>query len=87
MKRTEINIDASEVWVIRNSVSALPSWCSACGGVVNMLSPEEAAVLVGVKVRTIYQFIEAEKIHYAETIEGGSLICVCSLLELRNQAR
>jgi hypothetical protein len=82
MKRSAINIESREVWVIRNSINALPGWCAACGGVVNLLSPEEAALLADVKVRTIDQLIEAEKVHYLETVEGRPLICVCSLLEL-----
>jgi hypothetical protein len=86
MKRTEIIIETSEIWVIRSSTGALPDWCEECGGVVNMLSPEEAAGVADVKVRTIYQWIEADRIHFSESIEGRLLICICSLMALTNEA-
>lgn len=82
MKRTEIIIETSEIWVIRPTTGALPDWCEECGSVVNMLSPEEAAAVADVGIRTIYQWIEAGSIHYAENFEGRLLICICSLREM-----
>ena len=82
MKRTEIIIETSEIWVIRPSTGALPDWCEECGGVVNRLSPEEAAGAADVGARTIYQWIETDQIHYSESVEGRLLICVCSLMAL-----
>lgn len=44
-----------------------------------MLSPDEAAALTGVGARTIYRWVEAGLVHFAETAEGSLLICLNSL--------
>jgi hypothetical protein len=45
-----------------------------------MITPSEAVMLTHVSARTIYRWVEAEKIHFAETSEGLLLICLNSLI-------
>jgi hypothetical protein len=80
MKRTEITVETNEIWIIRPSTRPLPGWCTDCEGIVNRLWPEDAASLVDVRVRVIYQWVEAGKVHYLDSPEGHLLICVCSLM-------
>ena len=49
-----------------------------------LLTAEEAAATVGVTPRTIYQWVEAGRVHFSETAEGETLICLPSLLEVLN---
>jgi excisionase family DNA binding protein len=51
--------------------------------VANFISPKEAASAAGVTTRTIYQWLEAGKLHFSETTEGETLICLDSLLQSR----
>ena len=44
-----------------------------------MGTPDEAAILAHVSSRTIYRWVEAETIHFAETPDGLLLICLNSL--------
>jgi excisionase family DNA binding protein len=44
-----------------------------------MVTPDEAARLAGVTTRTVYRWIEAGKVHFAETPEGLLLVCPNSL--------
>lgn len=54
-------------------------WCEACAHQVKMITPEEAAAFSGVTPRTVYRWIEAEKLHFTETAEGLLMICIKSL--------
>jgi excisionase family DNA binding protein len=44
-----------------------------------MLTAEQAAAFVGTSRRTIYRWVEAEKLHFTETSDGVVLICLDAL--------
>jgi len=44
-----------------------------------MVTPNQAAVIARVAVRTINRWVEAERLHFAETPEGLLLICLNSI--------
>jgi excisionase family DNA binding protein len=44
-----------------------------------MVTAEEAAAVAGVTRRTIYRWVEAQSVHFAETPDGALLICLDSL--------
>ena len=44
-----------------------------------MVTPQEAALIGGVSVRTIYQWVESEKVHLVETGDGLLFLCLNSL--------
>ena len=46
-----------------------------------MVTPCEAARLSCGASRTIYRWIEADKLHFVETPEGQLFVCLSSLLE------
>lgn len=48
-----------------------------------MLRVEDASTLAGTTTRTIYRWIEAGKLHFAESDKGLVLICAQSLAPLR----
>jgi predicted site-specific integrase-resolvase len=49
-----------------------------------MISPEEAAAIAHVGVRTIYRWVEAGKLHFMEKSEQMVLVCLNSLLRNAN---
>lgn len=44
-----------------------------------MVSPETAASITGIPVRTLFRCLEAGLIHYREIENGAVLVCVNSL--------
>lgn len=78
-KRTETTIEAHELWVVRRSGVTPPTWCDACAGKTRMLPPEEMAKLRGISTRTIYQWMEAGRLHFRESADGTVMICLASL--------
>lgn len=52
-----------------------------------MLAPEEAAALCGVSPRTIYRWVEAGRVHFAETPDGRLSVCLASLPEAHAEDR
>ena len=44
-----------------------------------MVTVDEAARAARVSARTLYRWVEGEKLHFVETAEGGLLICYESL--------
>jgi len=79
-KRTEITIEFDEVIYAANHRRRLASaWCSACGDVAPMITPEQAAEMSQVTVRTVNQRVEAGHVHFVETADGRLWVCVNSL--------
>jgi len=77
-RRTEITIETSRRLVVRQFRGSLQSWCEGCLANVRMVTPEHAAALLNVSARVIYQWIEAERVHFTEG-PGGLLVCAESL--------
>ncbi|MFN0123756.1 MAG: hypothetical protein ACKV2V_24915 [Blastocatellia bacterium] len=54
-------------------------WCAACAGEVNMVTPDQAATIARVFMRTIFQWVENGRLHFVETADGKLLVCLTSL--------
>ena len=79
-RRTEVTIETDWVLVLRGRSASILGWCSGCAEQVKMITPSEAVMLTRLSSCTIYRWVEAEKIHFAETSEGLLLICLNSLI-------
>ena len=77
--RTEITIETERVLIIKRRKGRVLAWCPICAGQVPMVKVDELAVLYRVSSRTIYRWVESERVHFAETPQGGLLICLPSL--------
>ncbi|MFY9558376.1 MAG: hypothetical protein WAV20_05600 [Blastocatellia bacterium] len=87
-RRTEKTIEIHEFYVIRTASGSLPALCFECStGDAIMVSPEQAALIAAVQVRTIYRWIETELIHYKEGFDGSIIVCVKSLPISADQVR
>lgn len=65
--------------VVRPHARSRVAWCKGCGAGAMLLTAEEAAAAAGVTPRTIYRWVEAGKVHFSETPQGETLICLNSL--------
>ena len=77
-RRTEVNAESHEVWVIRRQQAHPRVRCAQCRD-APMVAPEEAAALARTSTRTIYRWVEAGLLHYVETTGGRLLVCLDSL--------
>ena len=78
-KRRETTIETHRIQIIRWRRPRLTAWCNVCSAHIRTITPEEAAALTQVTIRTIYRRVEAGAWHFTETAEGALLICPDSL--------
>jgi len=78
-RRTEVTIETHRLLVLRRRSGSVPAWCAECARAVEMATPDEAAIMANVSLRTIYRWVEAGKLHSDETREGLLLICLNAL--------
>jgi hypothetical protein len=52
---------------------------------VQSVTPENAAALAGSNTRAVYRWVKAGRLHFIETAEKVSLICLNSLRILTNK--
>jgi hypothetical protein len=83
-RRTEITIETDRTLIVRKQPGSVQGWCQGCGGAAKMISPEEAAAIAHVSVRTIYRWVEVGKVHFMERSEQVLLVCLNSLLRNAN---
>ena len=76
-KRTEITIETERMLFI-SSPRKVIGWCASCGAQAEMVPVDEAAILRRVDSRTIFRWVEAERVHSSETANGLLLICLNS---------
>lgn len=80
IRKTEKTVEIHEVYVIRRTNGALPELCSQCppgGGV--LVTPQEAAAIAKVPVRTIYRWVETGMVHHRNEPDGSVDVCTKSL--------
>jgi hypothetical protein len=80
IKRIRITVETERLLVVEERGRGATAWCAFCGESVALVGPEEAAALLGTGLRALRRQIEANLIHCVETPDGGSLICLNSLL-------
>jgi hypothetical protein len=79
IRRTEVTIETEEIVIIRSTQTALLPLCPQCCDAVPLVTPEQAAEIVGATTRVIYRWLEEGRIHDLETTEGLVFICPRSL--------
>ena len=85
MERTvrtfELTVEESEVVILHRRRMLLIEWCTGCGRRARMTGPEDAAAILRIAVRTIYQKVESGTLHFIEEADGRLLVCMESLEE------
>ena len=80
---TRITLETERLIWRRQSRGRAPLWCAGCGDETFLISVDEAALLTRLSARTIYRWIEAERIHFTGTPDGLLMVCLKSLYDLK----
>lgn len=70
IRKRHIEITVEHQWVILRRSASTPVWCVECPAPIQMITPDEAALLASVSTRAIYALVETEQLHYTEMPEG-----------------
>lgn len=76
---TEIIFETDETITIRRSSGSMRAPCPQCGSLVDLITPEEAALLLRAGVQDIFREVEAGYIHAEKSASGSVLLCLESL--------
>lgn len=83
-RNTEIEIELNETVAFSRKTERFESFCTECRALVEMSSPQVAAILLQKTEREIYRVVEAGRVHFVET--DRVLICLRSLKEALTDA-
>lgn len=79
-RKKTITIETLQRTVIRRDFQQTKKvWCEFCETEVEMISPDLAAKIGGVKMREVFRRIEKGELHFIENETDSLLICVNSL--------
>ena len=79
-RTVEVLVETRETAVIRRAGPAqFSKWCPGCEREVSMITPELATEIASVTARTIYTWIETDRVHFEEAPDGTVFICRNSL--------
>jgi excisionase family DNA binding protein len=78
-KRTVISVETDRLIVVGKRKSNPLIWCAGCASRVRMITVDEAAAITRTSSRTIFQWVEADRLHFTETPDGRLFICPNSL--------
>lgn len=76
-RTTEIFVETKRRFIVRGTETGELRICPACGE--TMLAAEQAAALLEINCRTIFQIIERGATHFVENPTGATLVCPTSL--------
>lgn len=79
-RKTEIFIQTRERIFVRRAANELQMLCAGCQTETVFITPEQATLQTNANVREIFRRVEGGTIHFIETAEGITLICMASLL-------
>lgn len=80
--RVEIITVTEREFLVLRRVGSMRGWCSRCGVEAVRITPEEAAAICDVSLRTVYGWIEAGEAHCEEGMNLSARICLASLIAL-----
>ena len=86
-RRTEIIVETERIIIVPTPTMSVHLWCQGCSARVEMLTPEQAAVLLQVTPRVVYRWVEAQLLHFIEEPDGRVLICRNSLYGQTSESR
>ena len=78
-QKTEIEFELSETVMYSRRGERFETFCPQCKSLVEMSTPQIAAILTRSNEREIYRLVETGKVHFVET--DRVLICLKSLTE------
>lgn len=76
-------IEMRQITIVKTPAGAVLAWCPACLAIVELITPRQAALLVGVGLRDICSQAAAE-IHMVETA-NRAFVCLNSLMNKKSE--
>lgn len=86
-KRTVINFEAREFWLIHKAEDEVSSFCEDCNAETDWIKPEQAVVVTGMSAREIFRRVENGTLHFKEIGEGFLLICAHALIHTNEEKK
>ena len=79
-KQTKITIETESLLILRGRAS-LRAWCQRCGRESEMIPVEGVGVISNLPAPEVEAWIESDDLHRSQAPDGGTLICLNSLLK------
>jgi hypothetical protein len=79
-KQTKITIETESLLILRGR-TPLRAWCQGCGEEVEVIPLEGVGVVSNLPGSEVEAWIQSHDLHRTQTSDGGTLICVNSLLK------
>ena len=79
-KQTKITIETESLLILRGRTS-LRAWCKQCGGETEVIPLEGVGVMSNLSAPDVEAWIESDDLHRSQAPDGGTLICLNSLLK------
>ena len=79
-KQTKITIETDSLLILRGR-TALRAWCQQCDGETEMIPLEGVGVISNLPAHEVEAWIQSDDLHRTQASDGGTLICVNSLLK------
>ncbi|MBS1795871.1 MAG: hypothetical protein JSS81_18600 [Acidobacteria bacterium] len=80
--RTEVVIETTEVYIIRQQRRFVRAWCEDCGRETSLVPPAEAALLIFREPDAIYSLIDENRVHFRFFDDRTPFICLPSLCSI-----
>jgi hypothetical protein len=77
--KRRIEIVTVQEQTIQIPMTSAEIWCVHCNTPNQMLTPNIAATLSGITLRTLFRWIESGDIHFVEMPEGSIFLCLDSI--------
>ncbi len=84
-QKTEIEFELNETVAYSRRSERFENYCSLCKSLVEMATPQVAAVLTQLTEREIYRRVEAGAAHFVET--DRLLVCTKSLANIEGELK
>ena len=85
-KQTKITIETDSLMILRGR-TPLRAWCQQCSGDTEMIPLEGVGVISNLPAPEVEAWMESEDLHRSQAPDGGTLICLNSLLRRVQKAR
>jgi hypothetical protein len=69
-------VETIRVLSVRRCPEPTLAWCAACCAPTVMVTPEEAAAMAHVSLRSISRLEDSGNLYYADRLDGRHLICI-----------
>jgi hypothetical protein len=79
-KQTKITLETESLLILRGR-TLLRAWCPQCGGEVEVIPLDGVGVISNLPAAEVEAWIQSDDLHRTQTSDGGTLICLNSLLK------